>query len=509
MSIRRIREMAEEDFHKARRIFSSEIPIDGEKITLKRKGKEHPIQKMIQKVRNILLDLGFDEVENLYIIKEDDVFKQYGHEAPVILDRCYYLAGLPRQDIGIDDDTIRALRKIKEDMNIKSLKSILRKYKEGKIESDDIVEVFMEKLELNSDDAVRVVDVLKDFILSSPIPTKTILRSHMTASWFHTLSSLQHRMRHPICLFSIGPRFRREQRIDATHLRVHYGASAVILDDNISLKEGMRICEEILKRIGFDKVEFKKKTATANYYAHDMEYEVYANNVEIADCGIYSPVALSNYSIEFPVFNVGFGIERIIMLMDKIDDVREVMYPQFYTDWKATDDEIAESIHIMNKPRTTIGKEIANAIVKTCERFKDEKGPCSFVAWEGEIHRRKIIVKIEEKEENVSLCGPATFNYIVVYEGGVFGIQKNEKFKRYFERGRVLFRYIDAIAQQAASSFESMDGEKDEVIVKVVKLPSHINISIEEHVRYAITKSRKKIDIRGPVFVKIVAEVVK
>ena len=43
------------------------IPTNTE-ITLSRKGKPHLVRELIQKSRQILLNLGFDEVENLTIL---------------------------------------------------------------------------------------------------------------------------------------------------------------------------------------------------------------------------------------------------------------------------------------------------------------------------------------------------------------------------------------------------------------------------------------------------------
>ncbi|HIE33579.1 MAG TPA: O-phosphoserine--tRNA ligase, partial [Candidatus Altiarchaeales archaeon] len=72
----------------------------------KQKGRSHLVQDLMQEIRNVFLDLGFDEIENQIFIPEDDVYKQYGSEAPVVLDRCYYLAGLPRPDIGLSREKI-------------------------------------------------------------------------------------------------------------------------------------------------------------------------------------------------------------------------------------------------------------------------------------------------------------------------------------------------------------------------------------------------------------------
>ena len=52
------------------------------------------------------------------------------------------------------------------------------------------------------------------------------------------------------------------------------------------------------------------------------------------------PFGFSN-DIQYPVFNAGFGIERILMIREGFTDVREAMFPQFYQAVELSDEEIA------------------------------------------------------------------------------------------------------------------------------------------------------------------------
>ena len=56
--------------------------------------------------------------------------------------------------------------------------------------------------------------------------------------------------------------------------------------------------------------------------------------VEVATFGIYSPTALSQYDIPYPVMNLGLGVERIAMILHNSQDVRALSYPQFQTNWE-------------------------------------------------------------------------------------------------------------------------------------------------------------------------------
>ncbi|WP_225369298.1 hypothetical protein [Methanobrevibacter arboriphilus] len=62
-------------------------------------------------LREAYLRLGFSEAVNPLFIDKNDVYKQFGPEAPAVLDRCFYLAGLPRPDIGIGVDKINYIKK--------------------------------------------------------------------------------------------------------------------------------------------------------------------------------------------------------------------------------------------------------------------------------------------------------------------------------------------------------------------------------------------------------------
>jgi len=93
---------------------TAELIPTGTEISLATKGKPHLVRELIEKSRQILLNLGFDEVENLTLLPDSDVAKQYGPEARVILDRAFYLAELPRPDIGLSAARIAQLKKIAE-----------------------------------------------------------------------------------------------------------------------------------------------------------------------------------------------------------------------------------------------------------------------------------------------------------------------------------------------------------------------------------------------------------
>jgi O-phosphoseryl-tRNA synthetase len=467
----------------------------GTEISLAKKGKPHLVRELIEKSRQILLNLGFDEVENLTLLPDSDVVKQYGPEARVILDRAFYLAELPRPDIGLSAKRIAEIRKIAEGMDIDKLQTILRSYKKGEIEADNLTEELIAKLGITDYQATELLDrVFPEIKGLEPVPSNKTLRSHMTATWFHTLAALQHKASFPVALFSVGPRYRNEQREDACHLRVHHSASIVIMDPEMSLDAGRTIAGDIIQQYGFSDIKFGTKTATSKYYAPGQEQEVFVKHkdawLEIADIGMYSPVALANFDIKYPVFNAGFGIERLGMLIYEIDDIRKLAYPQF-TVVEYSDEEIAKSISYIASPQTARGQGIARAIEETARKHKDAVAPCEFLAWKDE----SIEVKVFEKEAGKRLIGPAGFNEICVADGAIYS--------DVVPSGACTgINYMRAIAMGAAAAIEN-NNDNLTYQVKGVKHLSDLNLEIPDAVRQHIEGQRKKIGVGGAVFVAI------
>ncbi|MCK4388016.1 MAG: O-phosphoserine--tRNA ligase, partial [Dehalococcoidia bacterium] len=137
--LNKIRAQAKRDFTGTWTSTARLLPVDTE-VRLQGRGRPHLLRELIQKSREILLNLGFDEVENLTILPDSDVSKQYGPEARVILDRVYYLAELPRPEIGLSNKKITEARKIVQELDVRKLRGILRAYKKGEIEADNLVE---------------------------------------------------------------------------------------------------------------------------------------------------------------------------------------------------------------------------------------------------------------------------------------------------------------------------------------------------------------------------------
>jgi len=92
--------------------------------------------------------MGFEEVVNPVIVEEEEVKRQLGNESLAVLDRCFYLAGLPRPNIGISKEEITKIEEIigrnLEEKEIEAMKESFHAYKKGRIEGDDLITVLSE-----------------------------------------------------------------------------------------------------------------------------------------------------------------------------------------------------------------------------------------------------------------------------------------------------------------------------------------------------------------------------
>jgi len=225
----------------------------------------------------------------------------------------------------------------------------------------------------------------------------------------------------------------------------------------------------------------------------------------VATFGMYSPSALAEYGIGIPVMNLGLGVERLAMIAYGGNDIRQLCYPQFFPR-SVTDREIARAVHLREEPVSAEARLLAGAIAKVAMANAAVQGPCSFDAWEGSLGGANLRVVVEESESNAKLCGPACGNEIFVHQGSILGVPDAEKWKQVRTEGVPTgISYLSAVSALAAARVEEAArcGKATTVQVKMAKLPSDINLKIDEYAMRFITDNKKKVDVRGPVFLSV------
>ena len=506
-------------------------------LTYKR-AQEHPVFATINRLRETYLSLGFDEAENPVIIDEKDIYRQFGPEAMAVLDRVFYLGGLPRPNVGIARKQLDEINEILQShrsplmhhdsvsasqshqhapyqMMTKEteerLRETLHAYKKSEIDGDELTIELAKVLGVDDALVVHILEgVFPEFRALVPESSRSTLRSHMTRGWFMTLGAIWERRSMPIRLFSVDRCFRREQAEGPTRLMTYHSASCVVAGEDITNEEGKAVSMALLSAFGYTDFRFQPDEKRSKYYMPDSQTEVYARHplhgwVEVATFGMYSPSALAEYGIGVPVMNLGLGVERLAMIAYNANDVRQLCFPQFFPS-TLTDQEIARSVRLREEPFSPEGKRLAVAIAHIASANATAQGPCSFDAWEGILGGARVKVAVEEPESNAKLCGPACTNEIFVHDGSILGVPDAEKWKQVRTEGvSTGITYLSAVAALAAARIEEAARCRKSTVVqvKMAKLPSDINLKIDEFAMRAVTDNNKKVDVRGPVFLSV------
>ena len=510
-------------------------------------GRTHPLSDTMAQLRQAYLLLGFQETINPLFIEEDHVYRQFGPEAPAVLDRCFYLAGLPRPDIGISMDKIAQIERMGVLLNedkIRGIKDVFRSYKKGDTSGDDLVHDVSIALDVADETGLRVLErTFPELKKLTPISSKTTLRSHMTSGWFITLNALHQNSSLPVKLFSIDRCFRREQKEDSSHLMTYHSASCVWMDDEVSLDMGMAVSESLLEYFGFEKFKFLPDEKKSKYYIPGTQTEVYGYHpklkewVEVATFGLYSPIALAKYGIDQEVMNLGVGAERIAMILGGHEDIREMVYPHTYGKWGLSDREMASMLHMNLYPVTDDGRKLMESITRTAIEHGDNSSPCEFIAFQGEFMGKNIEVKIIEPEAGTKLLGPASWNRVHVYDGNIVGVPQPAEMERFPSSDDIAeeilgnlgkevmddlaihalkngiptgISYMSSVSAQAAYRIEEMVVSGEEQIklrTTIAKSPSDINLKLDKLAMRYINSRNKVIDIRGPIFCTITGEI--
>lgn len=502
------------------------------------RAKPHPVFATINRLRETYLSLGFDEAENPVIIDEKDIYRQFGPEAMAVLDRVFYLGGLPRPNVGIARKQLDEINEIlkshknplvhAESAPLKDiphsshyqqmtpeteehLRETLHAYKKSEIDGDELTFELAKVLGVDDGLVVHILDaVFPEFRALAPESSRSTLRSHMTSGWFMTLGSIWEKSPMPIRLFSVDRCFRREQAEGPTRLMTYHSASCVVAGEDVTLEDGKAVSEALLSAFGYTDFRFQPDEKRSKYYMPDSQTEVYARHpvhdwVEVATFGMYSPSALAEYGIGVPVMNLGLGVERLAMIAYGGNDIRQLCYPQFFPRL-LSNREITHAVHLREEPVSTEARILARAIAEVASANATAQGPCSFDVWDGNLWGTSLKVVVEETESNARLCGPACANEIFVHDGSVLGVPDAEKWKQVRAEGVPTgISYLSAVSALAAARIEGAArcGQATTVQVKMAKLPSDINLKIDEHAMRFITDNKKKVDVRGPVFLSV------
>ncbi|MDR0630786.1 MAG: phenylalanine--tRNA ligase subunit alpha [Holosporales bacterium] len=154
---------------------------------------------------------------------------------------------------------------------------------------------------------------------------KTLLRTHTSPVQIRMM--IEHGI--PIRMISIGKTYRNDQ-LDATHSPMFHQLEGLVVDRNpINVRHLKRELKKVLA-IAFDAedIEIRLRPSFFPFTEPGIEVDYWYKNrwLEICGAGMVHPNVFKNCNITDPVFGFafGFGIERVVMIKNGINDIRNL-----------------------------------------------------------------------------------------------------------------------------------------------------------------------------------------
>jgi len=248
-------------------------------------GKVHPAQQIIQRVREIFLEMGFTEIRGSIVETAfwnfDALFQPQDHPAREMMDTFY-----------------------------------LAQPKRGKLPKNDTVDAVAKTHENGWTTGSRGWE----YNWSSDEAKRLILRTHTTAV---TIRYLAEHKEPPAKVFSVD-RVYRNEKVDYKHLAEFHQIEGIVMDRKVTLQDLMGTLKEFYLKLGLKKVQFWPSYFP--YTEPSMQSTVYVPElktwVELCGMGIFRPEVLAPLGIKHPVLAWGGGLERLIILKLGVEDIR-------------------------------------------------------------------------------------------------------------------------------------------------------------------------------------------
>jgi phenylalanyl-tRNA synthetase alpha chain len=243
-------------------------------------GKIHPYQRIIAEMREILLEMGFEELYGGIVQQAfwnfDALYQPQDHPAREMQDTFYLDETLP---LPTGYEKVKAMHLSGGDTSSTGWGGV---WKEEKAE-------------------------------------QCVLRTHTTSL---SIQYLAQNPNPPCKAFCIGRVYRRET-IDTTHLAEFEQLEGIVMDENVSFSNLLGILREFYNRMGFTSVRFKPSFYP--YTEPSLDAEVYVEGIgwiEMGGAGVFREEVTAPIGINYPVLAWGLGVSRIAMLRLGLKDLR-------------------------------------------------------------------------------------------------------------------------------------------------------------------------------------------
>ena len=248
-------------------------------------GKLHPLRQIIQRARQVFLEMGFTEIRGPIVETAfwnfDALFQPQDHPAREMADT-FYLAYPQKGELPAKG----------------TVEKVAKTHASGWITGSSGWGG-----EWSSEEAKRLV-----------------LRTHTTSE---TIKYLYEHKTPPVKVFSVDKVYRNE-KMDYKHLAEFHHIEGVIMANNITLRDLMGTLEEFYRKFGLAKVQFWPSYFP--YTEPSVQATVYVPRlkvwIELCGMGMFRPEVLAPLGIKCPVLAWGGGLERLAMVELGLDDMR-------------------------------------------------------------------------------------------------------------------------------------------------------------------------------------------
>jgi len=318
--------------------------------------KKHPLRRVIDEIRSIFLEMGFEEISGDFVESAfwnfDALFQPQDHPARDMHDT-FYLKNRhrfvePRDIFYNEHPKILNIPKIVDFHNRKNelshtIKNRLRFSREPRdifyrknhivcntIKNPQSVEIYKfdelsDKIKQVHENGGTTGSKGWGYKWSREVARQTVFRTHTTAVTARHLSKLDENSL-PSKVFCIGKTFRNEA-IDYKHLPEFYQVEGIVADKGANFRNLLSILNIFYKEMGFEKVRFRP--AYFPYTEMSVEPEIYFEEkgewMELGGAGIFRPeVTVPLMGFECPVLAWGLGLDRVVALKLGLNDIREL-----------------------------------------------------------------------------------------------------------------------------------------------------------------------------------------
>ncbi len=247
--------------------------------------KKHPLTRIADEVRRILIEMGFTEIDDEYVQPAfwnmDALFTPQDHPARDLQDT-FYLRSPSRLPLE-DEEIVQRVKAVHEDGG--DTGSLGWRYAWSREEAE-----------------------------------RALLRTHTTVN---TVKYLAKHPDPPAKVFSISRIFRNES-IDMTHLPEFMQIEGIIMEEGASFDMLVSWLKEFYRRMGFDRV--RVRPGPFPYTEPSLEVDILYNGswMELGGAGVFRPEVTGPLGIKHPVLAWGLGFERLAMLRWNLKDIREL-----------------------------------------------------------------------------------------------------------------------------------------------------------------------------------------